>query len=52
MTTLNQPMEDDMNTADNTDTSFPYVLATSILATIVSLAAVWTATALGPVAGF
>ena len=50
MNTPNPQMEDAMNT-DETDNSFPYVLVTSTLATIVSLAAVWTATMLGPVVG-
>ena len=52
MTTLNSQMEDEMNHhTDETDNSFPYVLVTSTLATIVCLAAVWTATMLGLVAG-
>jgi len=51
MTTLNPQMEDEMNHTETTDNSFPYVLVTSTLATIVSLAAVWTTTMLGPVAG-
>lgn len=40
-----------MNHTAQTDNSFPYVLVTSTLATIVSLAAVLTATMLGPLAG-
>jgi hypothetical protein len=45
-----------MNTvthADNFDNSFPYVLVSSISATLVSLATVWawTAATLGPLAG-
>lgn len=45
-----------MNTVthtDNFDNSFPYVLVSSITATLVSLAAVWVwaATTLGPVTG-
>ena len=51
MITLNSQMEDEMNHTDKTDNSFPYVLVTSTLATIVCLAAVWTATMLGLVAG-
>lgn len=51
MNTPTPQLEDAMNHTDKTDTAFPYVLVTSTLATIVSLAAVWTATTLGPVAG-
>jgi hypothetical protein len=44
-----------MNTSatENTDDSFPYVLVSSLLGTIVSLAAAfgWAVTTLGPVTG-
>ena len=42
-----------MTNTDKIDNSFPYVLLSSTLATLVSLAAVWawTATTLGPVTG-
>ena len=38
---------------ENTDNSFPYVLVSSLLGTIVSLAAAfgWAVTTLGPVTG-
>ena len=51
--TLEPAMEDAMTNTDKIDNSFPYVLVSSTLATLVSLAAVWawTATTLGPVTG-
>jgi hypothetical protein len=51
--TFEPTMEDAMTHTDKIDNSFPYVLVSSLSATLVSLAAVWawTATTLGPVAG-
>ena len=51
--TFEPTMEDAMNHTDKIDNSFPYVLVSSLSATLVSLAAVWAwaATTLGPVAG-
>ena len=44
---------DDASATENTDNSFPYVLVSSLLGTIVSLAAAfgWAVTTLGPVTG-
>jgi hypothetical protein len=51
--TFEPKMEDAMTYSDKTDNSFPYVLVSSVSATVFSLAAVWAwaATTLGPVAG-
>jgi hypothetical protein len=50
LTTFKRAME---NALTKTDDSFPYVLVSSLLGTVVSLASVWawTATTLGPVTG-
>ena len=51
--TFEPAMQDAVTYTDKIDTSFPYVLVSSVMATLVSLAAVWawTATTLGPVTG-
>ena len=51
--TFEPAMQDAVTYTDKIDTSFPYVLVSSVLATLVSLAAVWawTVTTLGPVTG-
>ena len=51
--THSNPHGDAMTHTDKIDNSFPYVLVSSLSATLVSLAAVWvwTATTLGPVTG-
>ena len=53
MNTFEPAMQDAVTYADKIDTSFPYVLVSSVSATLVSLASVWvwTATTLGPVVG-
>jgi hypothetical protein len=56
MNTLNtyEPaMKDAMTYSDKTDNSFPYVLVSSLSATVLSLAAVWAwaVTTLGPITG-
>jgi hypothetical protein len=53
VTTFEPTMEDAMTHTDKIDNSFPYVLVSSLSATLVSLAAVWiwTAMTLGPVIG-
>ena len=52
MNTVN-PFEPTLEDATKTDESFPYVLVSSLLGALVSLASVWawTATTLGPVTG-
>ena len=51
--TFEPAMQDAVIYTDKIDNSFPYVLVSSVMATLVSLAAVWawTATTLGPVIG-
>jgi hypothetical protein len=53
VTTFEPTMENAMTHTDKTDNSFPYVLVSSLSATVVSLAAVWAwaVTTLGPVTG-
>ena len=51
--TFEPAMQDAATYTDKIDTSFPHVLVSSAMATLVSLAAVWawTVTMLGPVTG-
>jgi len=53
VTTFEPAMQDAVTYADKIDTSFPYVLVSSVLAALVSLASVWvwTATTLAPLTG-
>jgi hypothetical protein len=53
VTTFEPAMRNAVTYADKIDTSFPYVLVSSVSATLVSLASVWawTATTLGPLTG-